>query len=283
MSLSPEVDFYPGCRPTTQGGTPSPLPPERSADALETIEFGQVSSWSPRARGRARWARRASARRRPTDDLALDRRRAGARGRGRRRSSAGATRCWPSRFPTCSARSAGSGSRAACSRASQLAALHRVLVAARLMHGRPPARGRRRRRSPARMARPLPDKAIERRLEQSVDADGSLLDTASPRLAAARREVHAARQRLLRKLETLLRGLDASTAPVRRARDRARRALRDPGAARLAQPAGRDHPRRERQRGHAVHRAGRGDRAGQRAPRGGGRTRSGKRSACCAS
>src|SRR5207244_9746853 len=40
-----------------------------------------------------------------------------------------------------------------------------------------------------------------------------LLDTASPRLAAARREVHAARHRLIRKLESLLRGLDANTAP----------------------------------------------------------------------
>jgi DNA mismatch repair protein MutS2 len=64
------------------------------------------------------------------------------------------------------------------------------------------------------LARPLPDKALERRLEQSVDTDGTLLDTASPRLAAARREVHAARQRLIRKLESLLRAMDAAAAPV---------------------------------------------------------------------
>ncbi|HKT58449.1 MAG TPA: Smr/MutS family protein, partial [Gemmatimonadales bacterium] len=44
--------------------------------------------------------------------------------------------------------------------------------------------------------------------------DGAVLDTASPRLAAARREVHAARQRLLRKLESLLRGLDSSATPA---------------------------------------------------------------------
>jgi DNA mismatch repair protein MutS2 len=61
--------------------------------------------------------------------------------------------------------------------------------------------------------RPLPDRAIERRLEQSVDSDGNLLDSASPRLAAARREVQAARQRLLRRLDTLLRGLDSSSTP----------------------------------------------------------------------
>jgi DNA mismatch repair protein MutS2 len=63
------------------------------------------------------------------------------------------------------------------------------------------------------LARPLPGKGIERRLEQSLDPDGNLLDSASPRLAAARREVHAARQRLLRKLESLLRGIDANAAP----------------------------------------------------------------------
>jgi DNA mismatch repair protein MutS2 len=64
----------------------------------------------------------------------------------------------------------------------------------------------------AALAWPLPDRRLERRLEQSVDSDGNLLDTASPRLAAARREVHGARHRLLRKLESLLRGLDANTA-----------------------------------------------------------------------
>lgn len=56
---------------------------------------------------------------------------------------------------------------------------------------------------------PLPDKAIDRRLELSIGDDGELLDTASPALAAARREIQAARQRLVRKLEGILRGLDA--------------------------------------------------------------------------
>lgn len=61
----------------------------------------------------------------------------------------------------------------------------------------------------AALAVPLPDKAIDRRLELSVGDDGELLDTASPALAAARREIQAARQRLVRKLESILRGLDA--------------------------------------------------------------------------
>ena len=93
----------------------------------------------------------------------------------------------------------------------ELAGLHRLLVAARQVHAdlrrvaevAPLASG---------LARPLPDKSLERRLEQSVDPEGNLLDTASPKLAAARREVQAARQRLLRRLDALLRGLDSSAA-----------------------------------------------------------------------
>jgi DNA mismatch repair protein MutS2 len=50
---------------------------------------------------------------------------------------------------------------------------------------------------------------LERRLEQSLDPEGAVLDTASPALAAARREVHQARARLIRRLESLLRGLEA--------------------------------------------------------------------------
>lgn len=52
------------------------------------------------------------------------------------------------------------------------------------------------------------DREIERRLERTVDDDGELLDSASPALAAARREVHVARERLIRRLEHILRDLD---------------------------------------------------------------------------
>jgi len=65
----------------------------------------------------------------------------------------------------------------------------------------------------AALIRPLPEKALERRLDQSLDPDGNLLDSASPRLAAARREVQSARQRLLRRLDSLLRNLDSSSTP----------------------------------------------------------------------
>jgi DNA mismatch repair protein MutS2 len=95
----------------------------------------------------------------------------------------------------------------------ELANLHRVLVAARLVQT---DLQRVEETAPlaAALAQPLPDKRIERRLEQSLDPDGALLDTASPALAAARREVHAARNRLIRRLESLLRGLEAGAAPT---------------------------------------------------------------------
>lgn len=61
-------DIPTGVPAHVQGGTPSPLPPDQSADALETIEFGQVIALVATravgplgaARVRARW---------PTDDL----------------------------------------------------------------------------------------------------------------------------------------------------------------------------------------------------------------------
>ncbi|HEX9165914.1 MAG TPA: hypothetical protein VF862_08385, partial [Gemmatimonadales bacterium] len=60
---------------------------------------------------------------------------------------------------------------------------------------------------------PVPDRRIESRLEQSVDPAGEVLDTASPELARARREVQVSRERLVRKLEQVIRGLDAQAVP----------------------------------------------------------------------
>ena len=57
---------------------------------------------------------------------------------------------------------------------------------------------------------PVPDKALDRRLEAALDDDGQLLDGASPALAAARREVQSARTRLIKKLETILRAAEGS-------------------------------------------------------------------------
>ena len=56
--------------------------------------------------------------------------------------------------------------------------------------------------------RPLPDRSLERRLELSVDGEGELLDSASPALAGARQEIRTSRNRLIQKLESMLRGLE---------------------------------------------------------------------------
>jgi DNA mismatch repair protein MutS2 len=193
-----------------QGGTPSPLPEAQSADALETIEFAEVLELvaahavgllgAARVRGR-----------RPGDDvgwIAGELARVGEVAALFRRGDALIVQPIPD-VNRALGRLRIEGS---VLEGAELAALQRVLVAARLIQ----ADLRRVAESAplaSELARPLPDKRLERRLEQSLDPEGTLLDTASPGLAAARRDVHAARQRLIRKLESLLRGLDANTAP----------------------------------------------------------------------
>jgi DNA mismatch repair protein MutS2 len=93
----------------------------------------------------------------------------------------------------------------------QLAGIHVLIVAARRVHA-DLVRVRELAPLAFELAAEPPARPPERRLEQSIDADGNVLDAASPALAAARREVHAARQRLVRRLETVLRSLDASGA-----------------------------------------------------------------------
>jgi DNA mismatch repair protein MutS2 len=60
---------------------------------------------------------------------------------------------------------------------------------------------------------PSADRSIERMLERAIGDDDELLDSASPALAAARREVHGARERLIRRLEAMLRDADPSAVP----------------------------------------------------------------------
>ncbi len=124
------------------------------------------------------------------------------------RSSDAVTRWWPSRCPTSDALSRGCGSRDRCSSCRSCGTCAIVLSASRLVDAELRRVADQAPRAAA-LAVPLPDKAIDRRLELSVGDDGELLDTASPALAAARREIQAARQRLVRKLEGILRGLDA--------------------------------------------------------------------------
>jgi DNA mismatch repair protein MutS2 len=192
-----------------QGGTPLLLPAEQCADALDTIEFGAVleriagHAVGPLGAARVRG-------RRPTADvdwIRLELARVGEVARLFRRGDELLAEPIPDLTRTL-ARLRIEGS---VLEGLELAGLQRLLAAGRQVHAdlrrvlevAPLA---------AALARPLPDKKIERRLEQSLDSDGSLLDSASPGLAAARREVQAARQRLLRRLEALLRGLDAGAA-----------------------------------------------------------------------
>lgn len=89
---------------------------------------------------------------------------------------------------------------------AELLGVRRTLTAARLVTAElnrvlPDAR------SLAPLVLPAPDKALERRLEQAIDDDGGVLDAASPALASARSDVRSARDRLVQKLEAIVRGV----------------------------------------------------------------------------
>ncbi|MFL5404198.1 MAG: endonuclease MutS2, partial [Gemmatimonadales bacterium] len=205
-SLSPD-----GVRAHIQGGTPLPLPARQSAEALDTLEFGMVLELvagfavgplgAERVRGR-----------RPTDELDWIRselaRVSEVAGLFRRGDGLLAEPIPDVTRVLSRLRIEGS-----VLEGVELAALLRAIAAARRVHldlrrvaDMAPLAGQ--------LLRPLPEKSIERRLEQSVDPDGNLLDSASAALAAARREVQAARQRLLRRLDTLLRSLGPNATPA---------------------------------------------------------------------
>jgi DNA mismatch repair protein MutS2 len=200
-----------GVSATIEAGTPSPLPPGQTADALETIEFAQVLELvAAHAAGplgaervRSRW---------PTDDLDWIRNEL-ARAAEIARLFRQGDGLLAEPIPDVSRALSRLRIEGSVLEGVDLAAIHRVLQAARQVRAdlvrvaevAPKA---------AQLVCPLADKAVERRLELSVDRDGELLDSASPRLASARRDVQTARQHLLRKLESLLRGLEQGAAPA---------------------------------------------------------------------
>ncbi|HEY9015790.1 MAG TPA: hypothetical protein VIM84_12090, partial [Gemmatimonadales bacterium] len=193
----------------TEGGTPSSLPENMSSDALETIELGAVLELVAACAAGPLGGERVRGRRPNTD---LDWIRAEL---NRVEEVAALFRKGDGLLaePIPDVREALTRLRVQGSvlDGMELAGLLRLLVAARAVHDdlRRVAEA-----APlsAALLRPLPEKSLIRRLEQSVDSDGGLLDSASSQLAAARREVQAARQRLLRRLEALLRSLDAGAA-----------------------------------------------------------------------
>jgi DNA mismatch repair protein MutS2 len=194
----------------TQGGTPLPLPPEQTAEALETIEFGAVLERIA-AHAVGPLGRSSVLGRRPTVDVSWIREELAQVGEVAalfRRADGLLAEPIPDVTRVLGRLRIGGS----VLDGVELAALQRVLTASRVVQADLRRVAEAAPRTSA-LARPLPDKAIERRLESSLDPEGNLLDTASPQLAAARREVHAARQRLLRRLEALLRSLDSSSAP----------------------------------------------------------------------
>jgi DNA mismatch repair protein MutS2 len=200
-----------GVRAQNRVGTPSPLPTDRLDDALETIELGAVLELVAGHAAGELGAARVRARRPITelDQVRAELARVGEVADLFRRGDGLLAEPIPD-VSTTLARLRVEGS---VLEGVGLASIGRVISAGRQVHA---DLGRVAESAPlaAQLAQPLPTKTIDRRLEQSLDPDGNLLDTASPKLAAARREVHAARNRLLRKLETLLRGLDAGAAPA---------------------------------------------------------------------
>src|SRR3989449_4722459 len=89
-----------------------------------------------------------------------------------------------------------------------LAQLTVALVAARVVAGDLARLARDAPRTAALRVEP-PPKALETRLRQSLDPEGNVLDGASRDLARARQAVREARERLIRRLDAILGGLDA--------------------------------------------------------------------------
>jgi len=90
--------------------------------------------------------------------------------------------------------------------AQELLAVHRTLTAGRLVQAEL-TRVEEDAPSAAALRVEAPDKSLEKRLEQALDDDGSVRDGASPALAAARSDIRTARDRLLQRLEAMLRQL----------------------------------------------------------------------------
>lgn len=200
---SPIADGVP--RLEQQAGTPSVLEDPLTLDALDTIEFGAVLELVAARAAGPLGAERIRGRRPSTDIASIARELARAEQVASlfRRHDGLLSEPVDNVAPAL-ARLRIEGS---LLDSHELAALRRLIATSRRVAD---DLARVREQAPlalALRAEPLP-RSLERRLEQSVDDDGQLLDSASPALAAARREVHAARTRLVKRLEAILRSLD---------------------------------------------------------------------------
>ncbi|MEO8295338.1 MAG: Smr/MutS family protein [Gemmatimonadota bacterium] len=195
--------------PATDTGTPQFLPEASVNEALESLEFALVLE---RVAGFAAGPLGAEAirRRRPTGDMAWIEAELAvvneAAGLVRTRQGISSEP-----VPDVSRATGRLGIEGSVLEIGEMISLRLALAAARLVSGEL----KRVEKDAPRLfllQRPLPSRTIERRLELAFDTDGYLLDTASPGLAAARKEVRAARDRLVKRLESLLRSSEGQGA-----------------------------------------------------------------------
>ena len=191
--------------PTYAVGTPSPLEPADIDDALATLEFPavleRVAAHAAGAAGAARLRAR-----RPTADLGWIESELALVGEAMVlvRQGEGLVAEDVPDAGLALGRLRVDGSVLA---GTELLVLWRVLVAARRVRGELRRVAERAPRIAA-LEVPLPDRALDDRLERSLEPDGALRDGASPALARARLDVREARARLIRRLEALLHELE---------------------------------------------------------------------------
>ena len=196
-----DIDGVPGSAP----GTPSPLAAGDVAAALLTLEFAAVlervaaHAAGPAGAARVRARRPSSNAAWARDELALVH-----EGMALLRRGEGVA---AEPVPSASRALARLRIEGSVLGGLELVTLGRVLAAARRVR----AELRRVAAEAPRLAAlevDLPPVALDQRLERSLDADGTLLDGASPALARARQAVRDARARLVRRLEVLLHELE---------------------------------------------------------------------------
>ena len=191
--------------PATETGTPLTLPLEATADALDALEFASVLAQV--AAGTAGMLAGDVIRsRRPTDDIPWIE---GELFLVNEAASLIRTRQGIAADPVPEIARALSrlGVEGSVLEIGEMIAVRQSLAAARLVGGE---LKRVEKDAPLlfRLSQPLPSRTVEKRLEQSIDTDGYLLDGASPGLAAARKEVRSARDRLVKRLEALLKSAE---------------------------------------------------------------------------
>ncbi len=201
-----------GVRAQEGASTPFPLPPVAGADTLTTLEFDAALALVAEHAAGPLGAARIVARRPATSRTAVTEAMAQLQellvllGRGEGIAAVA--------VPELAAVLGRLRLEGTVLESSDLLAVRRTLAAARTVHLDLQRVGEAAPRVAA-LASPLPPRTVDQRLVASVDEDtGELLDSASPGLGAARRGIQVARDRLLRRLEAILKAQDAQVTPA---------------------------------------------------------------------